>query len=370
MPSKARVTLTIGHDPITGEAIRKVFCGRTKKEARKLRDQYKIEAATGRPQEYTINTFESWAWEWLNIYVDGTVEHTTYRGYELCINHLIEDFGPRPLNTITPVMVQAFFKKKRTLSQSMVDKLRITLNAIMETAVDNDKAIKNPMRNLGPFKGREKEQRHVYNAQQAEIVADFAKSHPFGLGVYLILKTGLRRGELMGLIPSEDFDFANNRIYVQRTVQESGGKVNVKDRLKNEEKLRVVPVEPAAMSVLNRDIRCHQAGFLFKSRRGGVMAPGSWSKNRYAPFLVDLDKFVAVQKLDNPTFPTIPHLTPHELRHTYGTLLFKAGNDPYTVQRIMGHKNQEVTMDIYVHDGIEDVESRVVWPEKVLDRAK
>ncbi|MGL4548909.1 hypothetical protein [Eubacterium aggregans] len=60
-------------------------------------------------------------------------------------------------------------------------------------------------------------------------MANFAKSHPYGLGAYLILKTGLRRGELMGLIPSEDFDFANNRIYVQCTVQESGGKVNVKD---------------------------------------------------------------------------------------------------------------------------------------------
>ncbi|MGL4548910.1 hypothetical protein, partial [Eubacterium aggregans] len=83
-------------------------------------------------------------------------EHTTYRGYELCINHLIEDFGPRPLNTITPVMVQAFFKRKRNLSQSIVDKLRITLNAIMETAVDNDKAIKNPHAQPGAVQGQGK----------------------------------------------------------------------------------------------------------------------------------------------------------------------------------------------------------------------
>ena len=45
MPSKIRRTLTIGHDPITGEPIKKNFCGPTKKAVQAAIDKYKIEAS-------------------------------------------------------------------------------------------------------------------------------------------------------------------------------------------------------------------------------------------------------------------------------------------------------------------------------------
>lgn len=48
----------------------------------------------------------------------------------------------------------------------------------------------------------------------------------------------------------------------------------------------------------------------------------------------------------------IPILTPHELRHTYGTLLRENGVDIYTIQKVMGHSDISVTADIYVHNDI------------------
>lgn len=361
MPSKVKMTLTIGHHPITGKPIKKSFCGPTKKAVKAAMDKYKIEAATGQKQEYEITTFESWAWQWLDIYKDGTVSAGTYRDYELCINHLNDFFGHRPINTITPVIVQAFFKKKQDLSQSMVNKLRITANSIFETAVDNDLCYKNPMRNLGPFKGKAVTEKHVYTQKQADIVANFALSHPKGLGIYLILKTGLRRGELMGIIPEKDFDFDRARLYMQRTVTDVKGYVNIKDGGKSKSATRVIPLAPDVVSALKNDIRLHKPGYLFTGTRGSVMAPGSWAKYVYSAFLSDLDKYVLDQQLEDQSFPDIPHLTPHELRHTYGTLLFKAGADPYTVQKIMGHSKLDTTMGIYVHDDIEDVEKKLPW---------
>lgn len=47
-----------------------------------------------------------------------------------------------------------------------------------------------------------------------------------------------------------------------------------------------------------------------------------------------------------------PILTPHELRHTYGTLLRESGVDIYTIQKVMGHSDISVTADIYVHNDI------------------
>lgn len=49
----------------------------------------------------------------------------------------------------------------------------------------------------------------------------------------------------------------------------------------------------------------------------------------------------------------IPILSPHELRHTYGTYLRRQGVDIYTIQKIMGHKDIEMTTEIYVHNEID-----------------
>lgn len=49
----------------------------------------------------------------------------------------------------------------------------------------------------------------------------------------------------------------------------------------------------------------------------------------------------------------LPTLTPHELRHTFGTLLRENNVDIYTIQKVMGHSDISVTCSIYVHNDIE-----------------
>lgn len=49
----------------------------------------------------------------------------------------------------------------------------------------------------------------------------------------------------------------------------------------------------------------------------------------------------------------IPILTPHELRHTYGTLLRGKGVDIYTIQKVLGHSDISTTAKIYVHNDID-----------------
>ena len=49
----------------------------------------------------------------------------------------------------------------------------------------------------------------------------------------------------------------------------------------------------------------------------------------------------------------LPELTAHELRHTRGTELRRKGVDIYTIQKLMGHKDINVTANIYVHDDVE-----------------
>ena len=45
--------------------------------------------------------------------------------------------------------------------------------------------------------------------------------------------------------------------------------------------------------------------------------------------------------------PTFPRVTPHALRHTAASLAISAGANPKVVQRMLGHANATMTMDVY-----------------------
>lgn len=55
----------------------------------------------------------------------------------------------------------------------------------------------------------------------------------------------------------------------------------------------------------------------------------------------------------NTLSANIPRLTPHALRHTYGTNLRRSGVDIYTIQKLMGHKDINITSQAYVKNEVE-----------------
>lgn len=171
---------------------------------------------------------------------------------------------------------------------------------------------------------------------------------PDGFGAFIILSTGVRRGELMGLRVE---DFRKGRVYVSRTVQESSGIMRVKYELKNGDRQRIVPIEPTAYEYILSQLP--EKGWLFPSKNDAdkPMQPGNWLK-------------YILKRFYNNLPDDLPRLNPHELRHTYGTLLYKSGTDARTIQKVMGHKSLDVTMGIYVHDDIEDVEDRIKWSKE------
>lgn len=349
MSSKIKMAITIGHDE-TGKAIRKYFYGKTKKECKEKIDAFKLsQHKQPTPDSMQFNT---WADKWLHLYKEDEVSESAYYGYSLCIDHLNDRFGQMQIHTITPAQVQHFFKSKKDLSQSMVDKLRITLNGIFETAIDNGYASINPVKNITRPKGKAPDQKEVYSLDDFHLVKEISKQSLDGLGVFLILSTGIRRGELMGLKGS-DFDFKNNRLTVQRTITDSNGRVNVKNTLKNGENKRIIPLDPEDAAYLKMNILFLKNDYIFKTIHGGILSPRQWARYTLKRFYDNLEK----------EHPEIKRLNPHELRHTYGTMLFKSGNDPYVVQKIMGHKSMAITMGIYVHDDVSDVESRIKFIE-------
>lgn len=60
----------------------------------------------------------------------------------------------------------------------------------------------------------------------------------------------------------------------------------------------------------------------------------------------------------------IPYLVPHELRHTFGTVLREKGVDIYTISKVMGHSDISITSKIYVHNDLDVLKKAMKLDEK------
>jgi Phage integrase family len=45
----------------------------------------------------------------------------------------------------------------------------------------------------------------------------------------------------------------------------------------------------------------------------------------------------------------LPRMRPHDLRHSYATILLATGEHPKVVQEILGHSSVQLTLDTYSH---------------------
>ena len=346
--------ITVGHDK-DGKPIRKAFYGHSIKEIdAKIKEYHKQEFYGTVDRSITL---AEWADQWLETYKEGNVRANTYETtYRISVDKIKKYFRNAKLAAIRPIDIQEFFNSMSVLSQSALDKLKITLRAIFETAIENELIIRNPVkRSIKPKSDNKSDAKRAYTRDEAIDLVKFAKSHKDGASVITILKTGLRRGELCGLKWS-DVDLKSCTINVRQSVTLVHGNPRLSDP-KSETSKREIPFDDELKSVfmsIPRNLHCE---FVFASPRGMMMNPDNWKQRIY-------DGFMADYKLHNPEARI---LNPHELRHTFGTFLYEATNDIYITSKIMGHSNPNVTAKIYVHEQRETKQAAIA---KVLPFAE
>ena len=99
---------------------------------------------------------------------------------------------------------------------------------------------------------------------------------------------------------------------------------------------------------------------IFTQKCGKMHTVGSWQSTwksyqnslNYEYYCQEMRKLGRVPKDYNaPTgIPQLLHpFSPHQLRHTYCTMLYHAGVDALRASKLMGHSNVQITLDIYTH---------------------
>ena len=252
-------------------------------------------------------TLGEWIPEYLTAYKLHTIKDNSYYSLELVARHIPQELKDMELEDIRPMHLQRFFNDfAQTASKSYMDKMRVMVNALFETARDNDLCQKNPSARLKVPHIRERP-REAFTLEEVRLIIDFAMRYPnqrTGVGILTLLLTGIRRGELLGIKPE---DISGNVLTINRAVYLSGNRVCVEEgEAKTEASLRSVPLLPELAYRLGH--LPHKGEFLFSTKNGTLLHPRNFSR--------DYDSFFRQLREEEPSVRHLsPPLLPSYLRH-------------------------------------------------------
>lgn len=272
---------------------------------------------------------------------------TTLRGYRSNIEtHLIPALGRRRVGELTVAELDRFAnaKLKEGLSPSTVNRFRETLRSALNTAVRQDRLLRNVARFGGGVGTEDPPVDRFTDDELSRLLAAAADEH-FYPAILLLARTALRAGEASGL-RWRDVTLSGDRPRLQVVWQldKWGGLVRPKSRTAR----RTIPLRPEVVDVLTewRDQQAMWADRLgeewgndhdlvFTTRTGGPV----WSRNISRAFTRVQHK------------ARVHHGSLKTLRSTVATQLAEAGVHPRKAQAFLGHADMSTTMKYYTAVG-------------------
>ena len=220
------------------------------------------------------------------------------------------------------------------------------ISAILQSAVYDMVIMSNPCSRTKAPRVARTEANYLEEDEVNELLdAIYAKAdHPFDVIIQLILYTGMRRGEALGL-EWEDIDLAHNVITVRHTLQYLPEKGAFEEETKNTSSMRSIKVGQDLIDILNdfkewQDHEREEAGEfrtesrkIFTAKDGRPINPGtvtSWFHN-----------FIQSNNL--------PQISIHGLRHTNASIMISSGVPITTTAKRLGHSTSATTSKIYAH---------------------
>ena len=151
---------------------------------------------------------------------------------------------------------------------------------------------------------------------------------------YLEITTGLRRGELCGLMWT-DFDAEKGTLTVRRTLHNKEGGGYYVGETKTGAGRRIIKLPPSTVQLLSERKRTSISQWIFPNPihpEDPIMPNSGYTR---------MKKLLAEAGLPDMRF--------HDLRHTFATHALTSGVDAKTLSGILGHTKTSFTLDTYTH---------------------
>lgn len=296
-------------------------------------------------EQATNMMVDAWFEYWIDV-KQKTVRPNTVRNYTERYNKNIQKIiGRKILTEVKPIHCQKIFTDmaEEGYKTSTIYQTRIALFNMLEFAKENEVILSNPCKkSVKSDMGKPSQKKEALTIDVQKKFIEYAKGQSYENQFRFILQTGLRTGELVGL-KWEDIDFSKKAIRIQRSMEYrySVGEWRIGEP-KSKAGYRTIPLTDEAIRILteqkekNKNIKKIQeewSEFIFLSRKGEPVKNSAY----------DTALFKICDKAK------INRFSMHVLRHTFATRCIEGGMMPKTLQKILGHSNIGITMNLYVH---------------------
>ena len=287
---------------------------------------------------------DTWYEYWIGI-KKQTVRPNTVRNYSERYERNIKGIiGKKLLSEVKPIHCQKIFSDmaEQGYKTTTIYQTRITLYNMLEFAKENDVILSNPCKkSVKSDIGKPSEKKVALTIDEQRKFLMAATGQSYENQYKFILQTGLRTGELVGL-KWDDIDFGKRTVTISRTMEYryKVGEWRVGPP-KSKSGYRTIPLTDEAIRILKdqkeknskiKVINIEWRDQVFLSRKGEPVKNSTY----------DTALFKICDKAE------IRKFCMHILRHTFATRCIEAGMIPKTLQKILGHSNIGITMNLYV----------------------
>lgn len=370
MPSKIRkrgnsFQLAVVHEQKT---YTKTVAVSTKTEAEKewtifANEVFRNNVAAKEEGNMTLNQFYAY---WTKNYAETNQVISTQGTNKNVYVRIGAILGHLKISKIRPRHILEFTKQlasptasvnEKPLAQSYIKKHMSVLRTMLDCACQWGFIPDNPVDKVKTPKGKKPKKKKLSEDHLASFFAAIdSATTKHKLWITLAFALGLRREEIFGL-QWRDIDFDKKILSIERvTIYVSQKGIFVKDA-KTENSDRTIPIPESVMKLLvawkaetiaeNRKNAIDTQGnvipitqflpshdFLFRQKDGSVGHPHS--------FNTFLSRFCKRSG--------IPLISPHSLRHMYGSYLLAGGVNIATIASLLGHSDKSFTLKTYIHE--------------------
>jgi len=182
----------------------------------------------------------------------------------------------------------------------------------------------------------------VLAPEELRQLIEVSRETPWCAAWVLMGSTGLRVGEATA-IEWPSIDFPNKRLSVVSNMQYQDNQLRTTST-KSKRSRRTVPLGSIAVEILQRHQQMQEADRATEFWRGGdLVLPNQIGEPLWRSVVMK------ALRTDLARAGLRTDISPHDLRHTFATLMFQKGVHPGLVQEWMGHSSIQITMDTYSH---------------------
>jgi len=367
--------------PIDGKRPDKLFD--TVKEAKQWLANSRYEAEKGIPVLNAKTTLNAWYKQWIN-HKESNRRYNTVRNYKSRYEiNIAPVIGKMPITEIKPIHCQKVLDlmvedgyRTSTIVQTL-----IVMQSIFLAAYDNDVIRKNPVTKSGVIipEGEKKKEIDFFTEEEVRLFLQVAKDYQYYELFALLIFTGLRISEAIGLtwdnvnLEEKTLSVTQTLEYrYQRRIEVERG-IDTKSRAdgwawgkpKTKNSARTIRLSNAAVQILESikdrpylrdDTPDEFRNLVFLCKRTGLPVRNNTYDNALRKRIDVMTDELNRTRISEGLEPIKPHyLSAHDLRHTYATLYLNSSKSQnYAIaykalSQSLGHSSIKITLDLYSH---------------------